>query len=219
MAESDSGWWSSQMSGIVNTIKQQSEQAFRATQRDLAELVITVQADTSNFVTGATSQLGTYLWSRGDDDGIEVDRGDDIDDKEEEIEPYKPESDYELCKEPNGPEYEQWKENFTLEKYNDQISELLAESSEVRGQHSTLVPSELSNLVFWQRYFFHQHMTEQGQLQKQKLINRADASSDDDLDSWEEIDGNCFKDSEKEGESKPKAKESELDEEWISWDD
>ena len=75
----------------------------------------------------------------------------------------------------------------------------------------------------------------QEQRQKQKLITRADASSDDDLDGWEEIDGNCLKDFEKEGQLKPKIKvvemnaclcdsnsnlqESELDEEWISWDD
>lgn len=164
MAESDSGWWSSQLSGIVNTIKQQSEQALRATQRDLAELVITVQADTSNFVSGATSQLGTYLWNRGDNDGIEVDRGDDIDDsmvKEEETDPYKLELDNELCKEPDNPEFVQWKENFALEQYTDQISELLAENSEVRGLHSNLVPSELSNIAFWERYFFRQHLTEQ----------------------------------------------------------
>lgn len=41
--------------------------------------------------------------------------------------------------------------------------------------------------------------------QKQKLITRADASSDDDLDSWEEIDDNCLKD-EKEHQSKSKPK-------------
>ena len=164
MAESDSGWWSGQLSGIVNTIKQQSEQALRATQRDLAELVITVQADTSTFVSGATSQLGSYLWNREDNDGIEVDRGDDIDDsfrEEEETESFKRESDHELCKEPENPEFEQWKEKFTLEQYTDQISELLADSSEVRGRHSTLVPSKLSNVDFWQRYFFRQHLTEQ----------------------------------------------------------
>ena len=163
MAESDGGWWSGQLSGIVNTIKQQSEQALRATQRDLAELVITVQADTSNFVSGATSQLGTYLWSRGDDDGIEVDRGDDIDDsfKDEETESYKPESDHELCKEPENPEFKEWKEKFILEQYTDRISELLADNSEVRGRHSTLVPSKVSNIDFWQRYFFLQHLTEQ----------------------------------------------------------
>lgn len=161
MAESDNGWWSGQFNAIVNTIKQQSEQALRATQRDLAELVITVQSDTSNFVTGATSQLSTYLWNRGDNDGIEFDHGDDINDsivKEEETEP---ELDNELCKEPDNPEFEEWKEKFTLEQYTDQISELLAENSEVRNLHSSKVPSEISNIDFWQRYFFHQHLTEQ----------------------------------------------------------
>lgn len=174
MAESDSGWWSSQLSGIVNTIKQQSEQALHATQRDLAELVITVQADTSNFVSGATSQLGTYLWNRGENDGIEIDRGDDMDDsivREEETEPYKHDLGNELCKEPENPEFVQWKENFTLDQYTDQISELLADNSEVRGQHSTLVPSELSNIDFWQRYFFRQHLTEQVNIGKSdKLV-------------------------------------------------
>lgn len=37
-------------------------------------------------------------------------------------------------------------------------------------------------------------------------MTRADASSDDDLDSWEEIDGNCLKDFEKEGQLKSKIK-------------
>ena len=171
MAESDSGWWSGQLSGIVDTIKQQSEQAYRATQRDLAELVITVQADTSSFVSGATSQLGSYLWNRDDDDGIEVDRGDDIDDsfkEEEETESYKPESDLELCKEPENPEFKQWKEKFILAEYTDQISELLADDSEVRGRHSTLVPSKLSNVDFWQRHFFRQHLSEQVSMGKTK---------------------------------------------------
>ena len=171
MAESDSGWWSGQLSGIVNTIKQQSEQALRATQRDLAELVITVQSDTSTFVSGATSQLGSYLWNRDDNDGIQIYRGDDIDDsfkEEEETESYKPELDHELCKEPENPEFEQWKENFTLEQYTDQISELLADNSEVRGRHSTLVPSRLSNVDFWQRYFFRQHLSKQVSIGKTK---------------------------------------------------
>ena len=37
-------------------------------------------------------------------------------------------------------------------------------------------------------------------------MTRADASSDDDLDSWEEIDGNCVKDLETESQTEPKAK-------------
>ena len=162
MAESDSGWpWSGQLSGIINTIKQQSEQALRATQRDLAELVVTVQTDTSSFVTGASSQLSSYLWNRGDDDGIEVDRGDDIDDSfKEETELCKPTLDHELSKDPEHPEFNEWKEKFTLDEYTDRISELLADSSEVRGQHSSLVPSKLSNIDFWQRYFFRQHLSE-----------------------------------------------------------
>jgi len=160
MAESDSGWWT----GLVDSIKQQSEQALRATRRDLAELMITVQADTSNFVTGATSQLGNYLWNRGDEDGIEFDRGDDIDDTEimeDENETCRPNLEHELSKEPDNPGFKQWKEKFTLEQHTDQITELLAENSEVRGLHSTLVPSLLSNFDFWQRYFFHQHLSEQ----------------------------------------------------------
>lgn len=157
MAESDSGWWS----GLVDSIKQQSEQALHATRRDLAELMITVQADTSNFVTGATSQLGSYLWNRGDNDGIEIDRGDDINDATIEEDEKEPELDHELCKEPDNPEFGQWREKFTIEQYTDQISELLAENSDVRGLHSTLVPSELSNFDFWQRYFFRQHLSEQ----------------------------------------------------------
>lgn len=164
MAESDNSWWSGQLSGLMNTIKQQSEDALRATQRDLAELVFTVHTDTSNFVSGAASQLGSYLLNRGDNDGIEVDRGDDFNDstaEEEETEQYKSELDRELCKKPENPEFEQWKEDFTLEQYNEQISELLAEDSDVRGIHSALVPSQLSNIEFWQRYFFRQHLSEQ----------------------------------------------------------
>lgn len=160
MAESDNAWWSGQfVNNIVETIKQHSEQMFHATRRDLTEMAITVQADTSSFFSGASSQLSS-LWDRGDNDGIEIDRGDDFDDtmvKDEES-CYRSELERELNEEPDDPEFEQWKENFSLDQYNDQITELLAENSEVRGLHSTLVPSTLSTNTFWERYFFHQHV-------------------------------------------------------------
>ena len=161
MAESDtpaSSWWGD----LVSSIKQQSEQALRATQRDLSELVTTVQTDTSNFVGGATTQLTNLLWSK-DDNNDDTKKTPDLKDvpviKEKQIN--KPELDHELCKEPNHPDFKQWSENFTLEQYSDQISELLAESSEVRGLHSSFVPAVLSNIEFWQRHFFHQHLKEQ----------------------------------------------------------
>ena len=160
MAESDStsdtSWWG----GLVTSIKQQSEQALRATQRDLSELVTTVQADTSNFVGGATTHLVNFLWSNDNGSENRTETSDLKDAPVKEKQANKPELDHELCKEPDHPEFKQWSETFTLEQFTDQISELLAENSEVRGLHSSLVPAVLSNIDFWQRHFFRQHLTE-----------------------------------------------------------
>ena len=162
MAESDTtsntSWWG----GLVSNFKQQSEQVLQATQRDLSELVTTVQTDTSNFVGGATTQLVNFLWSKDDDNSDNTkETSDPKDAPVKEKQSNKPELDHELCKEPSHPEFKQWSESFTLEQFTDQISELLAESSKVRGLHSNLVPAVLSNIDFWQRYFFRQHLTEQ----------------------------------------------------------
>jgi len=153
---SDNSWWG----GLVTSIKQQSKQALRATQRDLSELVSTVQTDTSSFVGGATTQLVNFLWSNDGSSDNTTETSDSKNAPVKEKQVNKPELDHEICKEPSHPEFKQWSETFALEQYTDQISELLAESSEVRGLHSNFVPAVLSNHDFWQRHFFRQHLTE-----------------------------------------------------------
>jgi hypothetical protein len=60
------------------------------------------------------------------------------------------------CHEPQGPpeDYESWLEKFNLMDQESAMQRTLDTSPEVRNFHETLVPKELSDDMFWHRYFY-----------------------------------------------------------------
>uniref|UniRef100_A0A7E4UVF5 BSD domain-containing protein n=1 Tax=Panagrellus redivivus TaxID=6233 RepID=A0A7E4UVF5_PANRE len=58
---------------------------------------------------------------------------------------------------------------FKLSEYDGEINTLLGNNPRLREFYATVVPTELDNLTFWERYFFKVHQAEQEKLVRQQL--------------------------------------------------
>ncbi|KAK7101120.1 BSD domain-containing protein 1-like isoform X2 [Littorina saxatilis] len=90
--------------------------------------------------------------------------------------------------EPSGsPEtYGMWCEGFDLDSKKGEISEMLVSKAEVRGLYTKLVPSRVSHVDFWRRYFYRLHQLDVDQARKEALMRRAERSRTDDSLSWDD---------------------------------
>jgi hypothetical protein len=75
--------------------------------------------------------------------------------------------------------YEEWLEGFKISEYNGEINTLLGNNPRLRELYAKVVPSELDNHTFWDRYFFKVYNAEQEKLQKQKQFEINVKSKDD----------------------------------------
>ncbi|XP_068748602.1 BSD domain-containing protein 1-like [Montipora capricornis] len=100
-----------------------------------------------------------------------------------------------FCSEPDGHlgMYEEWCKTFDPEQCKGEISELLVNVPEVRALYAKLVPSAVSHVLFWQRYFYKVHQLEQEEKRRAALVARANQAQveelgwgDDDLSDTEE---------------------------------
>lgn len=80
------------------------------------------------------------------------------------------------CNEPEGaPElFDDWLDHFRMEEYKEQISELLGKNPQIRTLYAQLVPSEVSNVVFWQRYFYRKHLFDLDEARRDALLRRTE---------------------------------------------
>ncbi len=69
-------------------------------------------------------------------------------------------------------EYAAWQESFDCEANKTLISDLLIENSSMRLIYSKLVPGQVSNEVFWCRYFYRMSLFEEEQKKRIKLLER-----------------------------------------------
>ncbi len=93
------------------------------------------------------------------------------------------------CNEPDGPKekFEEFINHFDLEGNKGVISELLVSNVEVRSIYTKLVPSTVSHVDFWQRYFYKVEQLNEDEMRRQELMKRADEAQQDEGDlAWDD---------------------------------
>ena len=66
--------------------------------------------------------------------------------------------------------YEEWLKDFRIAEYNAEINTLLGNNPRLRELYAKVVPLEVDNHTFWDRYFFKVYQAEQDKLEKQKQL-------------------------------------------------
>lgn len=81
-----------------------------------------------------------------------------------------------FCHEPNGPPelYEAWLESFSLDEQNNEITDIMCNYPETRQIYTKLVPLAISNLEFWQRYFYRVHQLKLSEMRRAEIVGRAE---------------------------------------------
>jgi hypothetical protein len=67
--------------------------------------------------------------------------------------------------------YEEWLKDFKIAEYNGEINTLLGNNPRLRELYAKVVPAELDNHTFWDRYFFKVYNAEQEKLERQKQLD------------------------------------------------
>lgn len=88
-----------------------------------------------------------------------------------------------FCSEPDGHlgMFEEWCKTFDPEEHKGEISELLVNVPEIRALYAKLVPSAVTHVLFWQRYFYRVHQLQQEEKKRAALVARANQADDEDL--------------------------------------
>lgn len=73
-------------------------------------------------------------------------------------------------KDPSGPEYEQWTNDFDVEKKTEDIANDLAKYPDLRTTMEKLVPDQISYADFWKRYYFLRHGIETAEARRRDLL-------------------------------------------------
>merc|ERR550519_599232 len=93
------------------------------------------------------------------------------------------------CNDPDGhpAQFEDWCRGFDLDHHKAEISELLVNKPEIRSLYTKLVPTAVTNSLFWMRYFYKMHRFEQEQKRKAALVERASKMEEEDI-GWDDED-------------------------------
>lgn len=78
--------------------------------------------------------------------------------------------------------------SFDSDSYKSVISDLLIENAQMRLLYSQLVPAQMSNNLFWSRYFFKVNQLEEEHRKRVKLIERATSTSNANSSSTQQQD-------------------------------
>ncbi|XP_069997243.1 BSD domain-containing protein 1 isoform X3 [Penaeus vannamei] len=89
---------------------------------------------------------------------------------------------------PEGEEtqYETWVETFDLEARQTELSDLLVNNQPLRHHYTTLVPAQVSHVVFWHRYFYKVSRLEAAEARRQELKQRAEKTNTESELVWDE---------------------------------
>ncbi|XP_050717413.1 BSD domain-containing protein 1-like isoform X2 [Eriocheir sinensis] len=89
---------------------------------------------------------------------------------------------------PEGEEsqYEAWLSTFDLESRQAELSDLLVNNQPLRHHYTTLVPAQVSHVVFWHRYFYKVNQLEAAEEKRKVLKERAEKMSTDTDLVWDE---------------------------------
>ncbi|KAJ2358715.1 hypothetical protein GGF43_000623 [Coemansia sp. RSA 2618] len=94
------------------------------------------------------------------------------------------ESEVTYTEDPKDEEYARFAAEFSVDGRKEEIAGLLLEPS-VADMHGKLVPEQVSESVFWARYFFHAWTVEQEEIRRKKLVEAAVAATAEDEFSWD----------------------------------
>ncbi|XP_063598438.1 BSD domain-containing protein 1-like isoform X4 [Penaeus indicus] len=133
---------------------------------------------------------------------------------------------------PEGEEtqYETWVETFDLEARQTELSDLLVNNQPLRHHYTTLVPAQVSHVVFWHRYFYKVSRLEAAEARRQELKQRAEKTNteselvwdeESNEDEWEKVDASEAASTQVTATEKPEkvaGTEEGKSEEWESWD-
>jgi len=75
-----------------------------------------------------------------------------------------------FTKDPMSPEYEKWKEDFSVEKMTEEISRDLDKYEELRRVMEKLVPEKVEYGEFWMRYYFLRMVVETEEQRRRDLL-------------------------------------------------
>ncbi|KAG7176977.1 BSD domain-containing protein 1-like, partial [Homarus americanus] len=84
------------------------------------------------------------------------------------------------------PQYEAWLTTFDLESRQTELSDLLVNNQPLRHHYTSLVPAQVSHVVFWHHYFYKVHRLEAAEARRQELKQRANKTADDSELVWDE---------------------------------
>jgi len=146
--------------------------------------------------------------------------------------------------EPDNQElYKEWLKDFKIAEYNGEINTLLGNNPRLRELYASVVPSEVDNHTFWNRYFFKVYQKEEEKrIKEQQLeinVNGAKGKKEEKKTTPEGSDGNdkdetwsmCssthdqlneipdeVSDVEPQGPMTPKANDDQAPEDWEKFD-
>lgn len=177
--------------GLAQTAKEKSVEVFDYVKKDFDEFTQTVQEEVSSTATAlkeklkideengaaatvkrsVTSFLNTvsdafYIPPEDDDEPIFLDRLTAI--------IYNLGSDPStFLVDPDPKAFEAWQESLNLESQQEVIAALLANSEKLRQNLENLVPSQVSEPLFWARYLFRIHVAREEEAQRQVIRKEA----------------------------------------------
>jgi len=84
--------------------------------------------------------------------------------------------------------YDDWTATFDLELKNDELADLLTGNPHLQLHYSQLVPSKVSHLLFWHRFYYQVHLIFQAEEKEKASKAKANAAAEQ-LESESEITG------------------------------
>ncbi|XP_059353508.1 BSD domain-containing protein 1-B-like isoform X2 [Daphnia carinata] len=82
---------------------------------------------------------------------------------------------------PDATEFEAWQESLNLESQQADIAALMANNEKLRHNFETLVPSKVSEAMFWARYLFRIHVVREEETKRQIIRKEAQVRAQADI--------------------------------------
>ncbi|KAK5113413.1 hypothetical protein LTR62_003513 [Meristemomyces frigidus] len=89
---------------------------------------------------------------------------------------------------PEGPQWEDWKQNFDVEAMTEEIARELEKYEELRRAMGNLVPENVEYRSFWERYWFLRKAVEEDERRRKEILKGAAASTTTDDLAWDDDD-------------------------------
>ncbi|KAI9834043.1 MAG: hypothetical protein M1819_003328 [Sarea resinae] len=91
-----------------------------------------------------------------------------------------------FIKDAASPEYEKWKEDFSIEKKTEDIASDLDKYQDLRRAFEKLVPEKVEYADFWRRYYYLRYVIETEEQRRKELLKGAAANPDEEEIAWDE---------------------------------